>query len=622
MSKLEKAVCWVAFLFLLFGATLFASGQDTLQVKGEFDGVLIGDLKDTFYDTVQVFETVYDTVAVEDTTFVTVYDTTTVNDTTFVTVYDTANVESLTLRQVNQGYAENYQTGENYLYYNAEAHGDSVRFQYFHNGIVLRDTTHTPFEGFVYDTLRSPPIDTLQVQIHGYWDKWVEPYYTIADIILLDTLGTQTDTTMADYVLDNFNDTDGTQITNHTPDTDVVGGGWSEVPLFGDPETGDTDIQSNEARVNTSNTGAVIDAGQADVSVWADWRPPTGGTGRATIPFRYSDADNHWLVNMREENGDIGLSKIVSGSNNFHVESTSFTWNEGQTYEIEVRLSGNSIRVFVDGTEVTAIARTDNFNNTATSHGIGRATSDLAQPFERFKVDDGGGFTGGGTTIEMGFSLGASSGVSTTGNATAESSFTVSQSSGVSSGGDAAGESLINIAKSLGIQASGDSTIEGAFSMAKALGIATSGDASIEQSISLPVVHGVTITTDTQEITEMSFSAGIRHGISADSDATINVNYSLPASFSQQMQGQATAEGQFTINTIAAIQLLGSALAEAGLSLDAVSSITITSGVITSDVTLADGRTLTITLENRTFTIADENRTFTIDDEDRTYGID
>ena len=84
-------------------------------------------------------------------------------------------------------------------------------------------------------------------------------------------------------VYDTFTDTDATALTDHTPDIDVVGGGW----VFG---LGSATVQSNVAATPAGDNYILIDCGQSDFRMSI-----TVANSASRILFRASDYNNLWL---------------------------------------------------------------------------------------------------------------------------------------------------------------------------------------------------------------------------------------------------------------------------------------------------------------------------------------
>ena len=121
-------------------------------------------------------------------------------------------------------------------------------------------------------------------------------------------------------VFDTFTDTDGTLLTDHTPDRDVVGGGWTVV-------TNTMDIQSNELRYkNTTNDRTVtafISHTAADSLVEALMQFDNNIGRHTKLLCRYKDTANNWSQQMTNSSGaKVRLYEKVA---NVNTERGSYT---------------------------------------------------------------------------------------------------------------------------------------------------------------------------------------------------------------------------------------------------------------------------------------------------------
>ena len=180
---------------------------------------------------------------------------------------------------------------------------------------------------------------------------------------------------------DTFTDTDGTDLSAHTPDIDIAGNGWVD-------ETIAMEVQGNEA-VAVSNGGqSTVDVEESDVIVEADAIIATTSSNRSVeLIFRWSDSDNYWGLLVTP----IGASaspfavtprKKVAGSFTDFTESPNQICNAGETYALKVVCDGSDIEFFYD--DVSILSITDSFNSTATSIGLlsSRAPGSNGQSFD------------------------------------------------------------------------------------------------------------------------------------------------------------------------------------------------------------------------------------------------
>ncbi len=180
------------------------------------------------------------------------------------------------------------------------------------------------------------------------------------------------------YVEDTFTDTNGTELVDHTPDTDTEGGGWSSRTATTDGGRIQANVYENE---HTSREGQfLIDAGVADCVVRMTLN--LGDNTQSGMYVRYSDSSNFWQIRVRDDTQQVILYRVVAGS--FNADDTqSATIANNTDYDMVCTLSGNSVSCDVAGVTVSA---TNSHNNTATSHGfwVRKFDTGTAEPY----VDD------------------------------------------------------------------------------------------------------------------------------------------------------------------------------------------------------------------------------------------
>ncbi len=155
-------------------------------------------------------------------------------------------------------------------------------------------------------------------------------------------------------VQDNFTDTDGTELKDHTPDVDVVGGGWStpvgSSALF--------TIESNELEVHTEpdtpRATSVIDAGISDFKLTCTIRVGSGGSD-LTVFVRYADDDNYInILYQRIAPSFIKINKNVGGSIT-QVANVPAPTGAG-TFDLEVTVNGEEVTAKDVTNNVVAVA--------------------------------------------------------------------------------------------------------------------------------------------------------------------------------------------------------------------------------------------------------------------------
>lgn len=175
------------------------------------------------------------------------------------------------------------------------------------------------------------------------------------------------------YLKDLFTDTNGTALDHHTMD---IGPGWTI--LSGTPQ-----IAGNKmAGTTNSDNVAVSDAGHADITLTVVYVHQND-----TLPvvvFRRADANHFWIAFF--QSGTWQLQEYVNG-----VYTTRGTGADsltaGQGYNLQLTLSGASITLYRDGTQMVSynLAST---GLTATLHGPDLAANGSAPTgtFDTFLV--------------------------------------------------------------------------------------------------------------------------------------------------------------------------------------------------------------------------------------------
>ena len=190
-------------------------------------------------------------------------------------------------------------------------------------------------------------------------------------------------------VYDIFVDSDDTILPNHTPTTDVVGAGWVDV-IAG------ISIQSNKASDNAvTNVQTVIDAGNADGTVFANLVIRGGGTSQQGLTFRYEDSDNYFWAGVDRLWQRPVMYKVEGGTPTEigGLSTFSESYSEDQDLTVKITCSDDVLTLYVD--DVLKINLTDSFNQTSTSYGLWSEHL-LICTWDNFKVsinDDGNEIT-------------------------------------------------------------------------------------------------------------------------------------------------------------------------------------------------------------------------------------
>lgn len=182
---------------------------------------------------------------------------------------------------------------------------------------------------------------------------------------------------------DSFTDADNTHVENHVMD---IGSGWSTVSHSLGPGgivSSDALIQNNQVQFLKDGSGVVTNIGASDATIEVEWIPSVGTLNRNSIILRYTNALNHFIINMREDNNDIQIVKFQAAANDI-LDVTSFTFSEGTSYTIKAVLSGSSIKGYIDGVEMVSAVST--FQQTNQVFGVGRNSGSNATRVDNWKA--------------------------------------------------------------------------------------------------------------------------------------------------------------------------------------------------------------------------------------------
>lgn len=162
---------------------------------------------------------------------------------------------------------------------------------------------------------------------------------------------------MTTKVLDYFNGTVGTDIDVHTPDIDIVGGGWTD----GGANTVELD-GSGGIKFAASNNNCYIDCGTTDAWGYANWNS-NGADNRCAFNLRDNGAsfgsETAYYYNFRpgDGTGAVYMYRTVSGSHTQIGSATGLGYSTSTTYSIEPVINGTNWDFRVDGASV--ISNTD-----------------------------------------------------------------------------------------------------------------------------------------------------------------------------------------------------------------------------------------------------------------------
>lgn len=167
-------------------------------------------------------------------------------------------------------------------------------------------------------------------------------------------------------VLDTFTDTNGTALTSHTPDVDVVGGGWQVLGA------GIWGISSDNRLRNTNSDGlryvAAIETNKSDIFAEVILTTKSSGNTSAGLNIRCSDETNQWRIYCQSSSSKFSIQENIAGSVTIRVDVTK-TFSAGTDYRITCAADGSTINAWVDdGSAISYSSAT--FNQTETEHGV------------------------------------------------------------------------------------------------------------------------------------------------------------------------------------------------------------------------------------------------------------
>lgn len=165
---------------------------------------------------------------------------------------------------------------------------------------------------------------------------------------------------MTTLIADTFTAADGTAISGRTPDTTVSSRTWSTGDYFLQA-TGTIDIQSNKARMTSTDDGFAIDCGASEYTVtWICTLPASGqfrGGCRFRIqnafPFANADASDYYFFAVRFDlaSGNIRMVKVVDNVETVIGSDVTMSFSYNTTYTMKLVVSGNTYTLYVDNVQ-------------------------------------------------------------------------------------------------------------------------------------------------------------------------------------------------------------------------------------------------------------------------------
>jgi len=191
---------------------------------------------------------------------------------------------------------------------------------------------------------------------------------------------------MTTKVFDTFTGTNGVDLAAHTPDTDVVGGGWTDQAVNVIELDG-----AGAVKFATAFNGSWIDAGTADQWCISNWGSG-GSDNRMSLYLRRNNlafgSEDCYVFNFRQADtgAELKIYKKISGSTT-ELASGAFTNNASTTYSFEPKTDGANIDFIIDG--VSELSITDSSITTGDYAGIHHEKRvDGNGRFYDFQIDD------------------------------------------------------------------------------------------------------------------------------------------------------------------------------------------------------------------------------------------
>ena len=165
------------------------------------------------------------------------------------------------------------------------------------------------------------------------------------------------------YPFDQFVDTNGVQLSAHTPTRDSDWAWVEDIQNF--------DIQSNVAQTDSTQSNgdcvATMEFNDPDVSLRVFFTRGTDTTDHGGLCIRYVDSSNYAYI--RVTGSIIELRKVIGGSDS-QVATGSHTWATSTSKDIYLYLHGTNLRVLVDNVEVLDTTLSDSAINNGSKHGL------------------------------------------------------------------------------------------------------------------------------------------------------------------------------------------------------------------------------------------------------------
>jgi hypothetical protein len=181
------------------------------------------------------------------------------------------------------------------------------------------------------------------------------------------TLLVSLNSTQQTIINDLFTGTNGTNLTAHTPNTDVPGGAWNT----GGGGSAAWTIQSNAMQVTGVMNGgtAWINGGNPNGAITAVFNFLTSGANPTFgILFRYADASDLWICELDKHNQALSIYEDAASVFTQRA-STAMTISASTPYTVKLIMSGSTLTATANGGNLTTYGSAAS-GLTAKNHGF------------------------------------------------------------------------------------------------------------------------------------------------------------------------------------------------------------------------------------------------------------
>lgn len=165
---------------------------------------------------------------------------------------------------------------------------------------------------------------------------------------------------MTILVADTFTAANGTAISGRTPEKTVFRRTWKTGALLGfTAPSGTVDIQSNKARMTTSDDGFATDIGYDDYNItWYCTLPASGQfrggcifRAQKPVPFADAASVDYYFFTIRFDlaSGNIRLVKVVDGAETTIGSDVTMSFSYSTTYRMDLTVLANTYTLYIDG---------------------------------------------------------------------------------------------------------------------------------------------------------------------------------------------------------------------------------------------------------------------------------